>query len=795
MKKYLFILFGLTFLGNSVFGQTKFRVAEKHYDKMRYASAIESYEEAFKFVSPTSEALLELADSYYKVGDMKNAERVYRSYISDSALVNPDLHASFQFAQTLAQNGKYEEAADWFEKYHKVKTLEKDNRGEDFHKAYRHNIHDFYKDSTLFDVFRLDVNSPQADFSPVFYGKGIVFTSGRKMENGVRRVHAWNNAAYLDMYYVDTNGVNERNYNTHIGEEHAAHKSYNYLNSNAKLHSDETYRTSNDSKTLGYHAHVFKGAPTANHSADPKPFSSTLNSRAHDGPCTFNKEQNMIVFTRNNRKGGVSRRSRDKVNKLALYIATKKDSSESWNKPEPFQFNNKEYSFAHPAFSPDGKTLYFASDMPGGFGGMDLFKSKLDGKKWGRPVNLGTEVNTEGNDVFPFVDQNNVLYFSSNGHPGLGGLDLFKFENNVVTHLNYPISSKKDDFGVVIWSDGRKGYLSSNRDLGGFDDDLYFFKASKSMLLKGKTFDAYTKKILKNTRMVLRDEKGNLLGETISDSLGEYSMPIEHEKVYKLKSSAKRYHDTTETIKTAGTRGQIIDKDVYLWNKIDVALLGVVTDRETNKALDNVHVRFEDPKTRLDFFDVRTGENGSFRNAVTEKRINDTIDIDIHLEKDKYLSKTVKFIAIVSDSGEIQLSQKLDLAMDKVKVGTDIGKILHLNPIYFDLSKFDIRPDAALELDKVVTIMQENPTLVIELGSHTDCRSSKKFNQDLSEKRAKASAAYIVSKGIESNRIVGKGYGESKLINNCACEDAKKSSCLEEEHQLNRRTEFLIVKM
>ncbi len=790
MKKGLRILWAFLFLGNFLaVAQNKFSFADKQYNQMRYAHAIEAYEEALKYAKPSYDVYLHLADSYYKVGDMKNAERVFRLYTSDTTLVGLDAKGMYQYAQVLSQNGKYDEAADWFEKYNKIKTLQTDTRGEDFHKAYKHNIYDFYKDSVLFDVYRLDINSPQSDFGPAFYDKGIVFASARKMENGVRRVHSWNNAAFLDLYYIDTSAVNARVYETHHGKEKDTHKTYSYLSGNETLHSDETFRTSNDSRTVGYHAHVFNRDTNQYHSSDPKPFGDKLNSKFHDGPCSFNPKQDMVIFTRNSPK-----KSQDGITKMSLYVSTKKDSLH-WGKPKSFPFNNKEYSIAHPAFSADGKTLFFASDMPGGFGGMDLYKCSFDGKRWSRPTNLGPIVNTEGNEVFPFADVHNVVYFSSNGHPGLGGLDLFKYEDEKVQHLNYPLSSKKDDFGVAVWADGRKGYLSSNRDFGGFDDDLYYFQASKLMILAGKTYDAYTKKVLKNARLVLKDTTGKVIGETTSDSLGDYKLEIEHEKVYNLLGTKEKYYDTTAYITTTGTRGQTVQKDIFLWKKLDVALLGLVTDKETGEPLGDVHVKLADVKTGQDVLDTHTPPDGKFRSMTFEKKYKDTVQFDIHLAKDKYLTKTIRFVALVDSAGDIQINQKLDLTMDKVKIGTDIGKVLNLNPIYFDLGKWDIRPDGAAELDKVAAIMQENPTIVIELGSHTDCRSSKKYNQELSDKRAKSSAEYIVSKGIDPSRIYGKGYGESKLINNCACEGPKKSSCTEEEHQLNRRTEFLIVKM
>jgi outer membrane protein OmpA-like peptidoglycan-associated protein/tetratricopeptide (TPR) repeat protein len=771
-----------------VSAQNKFYFADSEYQKMRYAHAIEAYEEAFKYAKPEASDYANLADSYYKVGDMKNAERIYATYVKLPELVKPDASAMFQYGQTLAQNGKYDEAATWFEKYHEIKTLEDDSRGNDFLKAYRHNIHDFYKDSVLFDVYRLDINSPQADFSPTFYGKGIVFASARKTENVVRRVHSWNNSAFLDLYYIDTNAVNERTYNTHLGKEQASHKSYSYMDANAKLHDDETFLTSNDSRTLGYHAHIYKKDTNAFHSYDPKLFSKQLKSKFHDGPCTFNKAQNVVVVTRNNPKG----RSKNRVNNLALFFAQK--DSANWDKLQPFPYNSKEYNTAHPAMSPDDKTVVFASDMPGGFGGMDLYKTTFDGSNWSKPENLGPKLNTEGNEVFPFVDEHGVLYFSSSGHPGLGGLDLFRFENSKVEHLNYPLSSKKDDFGVAIWADGRKGYLSSNRDFGGSDDDLYYFEASKNMLLAGVTYDANTKEIIPNAKVVLKDTAGTVVAEAMSDEAGAYSFPVLHDKTYKLETSKPKFHTEQLQVSTKGVRTQTMKKDVYLPSKIDLALLGLVTDRETGLPLNDVKVRMVDPKTGEEVFNGST-VGGNFRNSILGKRLKDSVVYDVHLSREGYLAKTVPFMAVINDTSEVKLHEKMDLNMDRAKIGTDIGKVLHLNPIYYDLAKWDIRTDAATELDKVVVLMQENPNIVVELRSHTDCRSSNKFNQELSDKRAKSSASYVVSKGIDKKRISGKGYGESKPVVNCSCEGTAMPACTEEEHQLNRRTEFVIVKM
>lgn len=791
-KKLIYIIL-FSFFPIIGYSQGNFKLADREYDRMRYAHAIEQYEIALKYEEPNLQVYKKLANSYYRVGDMKNAQRVYELYLKDTlSVAYKDADGIFEYAQSLAQNGQYELATEWYKRYHTLNG-HNDSRGMDHHVAYKNNINEFYKDSLLYTLSRLNINSPQSDFSPVFYDKGIVFCSSRKMENGVRRVHSYNNAAFLDLYYVDTTFVNDKAYTTSKAAESYQHKTYSYLHANNELHSDETHYSSNDSYTVGYHAHVFKKKFEDTRTFEPKPFSDVINTKFHEGPATFNKEQNMIVFTRNNYNNGVAKKGEGNVNRLKLFVATK-NSDQKWEKVTEFPYNSADYSVGHPTFAPDGKSIIFASNMPGGQGGTDLYRSTINNGKWSKPENLGSEINTEGNELFPFIDEQGILYFSSNGHPGLGGLDLFKVENGKIKHLSYPISSKKDDFGILVWSKGKKGFFSSNRDFGGFDDDLYMFTSNKIMMLAGKVYDEFRKKILPNSKVVLRDSTGNVVGETTTDSSGAYVMEVERENSYLVKGSKSTFYDTTTSFNTIGYKENLIKQDLYLANNLNVMLRGLITDRETGRAIENVHVRVTEDKTGKDLIEVHTGSQGTFEKLMETLKLKDSLNLHIHLAREGYLAKSVPYNSTVLDT-VIRLHERLDIAMDKVKIGTDIGEILNLKPIYFNLAKWDIRSDAATELDKVVEIMLENPNMVIELGSHTDCRSSKAYNQSLSDKRAKSSAAYIVSKGIDQSRIYGKGYGESKPINQCECEGKRVVPCTEEEHQLNRRTEFIIIKM
>jgi outer membrane protein OmpA-like peptidoglycan-associated protein/tetratricopeptide (TPR) repeat protein len=788
MKGYIYIIMSILVISSNVsLGQGNFRFAHKQYERMKYAHAIEQYENALNYLDANQTVLKNLANSYYNVGDMKNAQRVYAKFFNDTTgTAEKDDKAIFEYAQTLAQNGQYQNAAVWFGKYDQL-VGNKDSRGAEMAKAYKDGINNLVKDSLLYSVKKLSFNSAQSDFGPAFYGNGIVFCSARNMENGVRRVHSWNNAAFLDMYYIDTASFNKWAYQTDLSEEDSTSNTYSYKSANAMLHSDEIQYTNNDSYRVGYYAHMYKEKREIDPSAQAKPFSSTLNTKFHDGPATFNKNQDMIIFTRSNSKG----KDKNKVSHLKLFIGYK-DENGKWGNIQEFPHNSNEYSVGHPSLSDDGKVLYFSSNMPDGYGGSDIYKSLFNEGKWSKPVNLGATINTAGNELFPYIDMSNVLYFSSNGHPGLGGLDLFKFEKEKLVHLDYPISSKKDDFGIAVWDNGRKGYLSSNRQYGGYDDDIYMFTAVKNIKLQGKVFDKITQKLIPGSIISLKDTAGTVLASTVADSVGFYQLEVDYDQYYKITGSRRNYFDSTEQVTTYNILDEVVKQDLYLWNKLDVALVGQVTERETGVPLDSVHVIIKDKRTNKELFSMHTLADGRFREILEELRLKDSISFNINLSKEKYLTKNVSFAALISDT-VVNLHKNLDLVMDKIQVGVDIGKLLDLQPIYFDLGKWDIRLDAAQELDKMVEVMLEHKAIAIELGAHTDCRGGAKYNLDLSDKRAKSSAEYIISKGVDVSRIYGKGYGETKLINHCECEGNKVVPCNEEEHALNRRTEFVVV--
>ncbi len=508
-------------------------------------------------------------------------------------------------------------------------------------------IKELLKETGKYKITNLYANTEDGDFAPSFYKDRIVFASSRTDKSNPKNYN-WNGKPFLDMYVSDIDG--------------------------------------DQLKT-------------------PSVFDKNLNSKMHDGTASFNKDGTFMAFTCNNQD--LTRK--DKYVKLQIFFSSFKDGK--WTKNEPFFLNNKDYSVGHPCLTPDGNTMYFSSDMPGGLGKADIYRIKKDEKgNWGKPENMGNKINTEGDDMFPFFEStNSILFFTSNGHYGLGGLDIFtcaltERECGPVLNAGFPLNTQYDDFSIIANDSITKGYFSSNREGGCGDDDIYFVDISKMNL--GKKIIGVAKdkdmNILPNTFVTLKDDAGNVLDTFTTKANGSYVFLVDADKNFKLTGKKEKYSEGTNTASTYGSEFVV---------KADVTLL-------------------------------------------TEEEI---------IEK-------------------------------KIEAGNDLASIPGLNPIFFDLDKYDIRPDAQTELDKIVKIMNDHPDMVIELGSHTDCRHTKLYNQILSNHRAKASANYIRKRITNPDRIYGKGYGESKLIAGCACEGKVVSDCTEDEHQKNRRTEFIIIK-
>lgn len=364
---------------------------------------------------------------------------------------------------------------------------------------------------------------------------------------------------------------------------------------------------------------------------------------------------------------------------------------------------------------------------------------------------------------------------------------------NAVQHTGPVLNSVNDDFGLIFGVDGQTGYFSSNRDGGIGGDDIYKFSLLEPFLfkatIKGVVADKNTGQPLANAKLAIFDENNVLIATIVTDDAGNYQFDLAPNKTIKLKVNAEGFDGQEQTIQiTSGTNNH----NVLLEKPAFFGLSFLVSDAQTKEVIEGATISLTELKTKTKT-SLQSNKEGS-KLLLSNVAINDVLTVVVTLKKPGYITKTVQKQLLLTQSGYVELSQTMDLTLDKLELGMDIAKLIDIKPIYFDLGKWDIRPVAKIELDKIVKIMNENPSLVIELGSHTDCRSSAQFNMQLSDKRAKASATYIRAKITKPERIYGKGYGESKLLNGCACEGIVKPNCSEEEHQLNRRTEFKIIK-
>lgn len=737
MKKILIVLLPLLMggvRGGLLFSQTKNEIrAAEDYSAYNYTGAINRYEKTAK-----SDAMLRsLADSYFKTREYVNAEKTY-AQLATSPGANPQ--DIVHYISVLLANEKYNDAMSWMEKYSAANFTDKRYAK---YLSQKNLVDKLKTNAGQFTIKNLDINSEQEDFGAVFYKNAVVYTSSREGTKQIARIWNGNKLPYLDLYLAQRSSTGEL--------------------------------------------------------VNVVPFEKSFNKKYHEGPCSFTKNGEVLAFTRND----YAATSADGTRKLQIFISQYSSDSSGfkvakWSAPKGVPFNSADYSVGHPALNSDGTVLYFSSDKPGGYGGVDLYKvNRNPDGTWGRPENLGNKINTPGDEMFPYLHPSGLLFFASNGHEGLGGLDVFvaEMENGEfgrVKNVGAPINSSKDDFSFALDAAMESGYFASNRGGGGGDDDLYSFKMLKPFhfgkIIKGVTKGKDGEK-LEHTDIKIMDDSNRVVKIITSDVDGNYSFDADEGKTYNLSASRKKYFDGKNSADTKTDKDEIV-ADLILEKAPPFSIYFLLKDKATNKPLDSVKVVVIDNMKGKDLTSFITPATGDNRIAVTDKNVGERYSYQIKMEKNGYLGKVLTLNDSVQP-GEI----RAEITMDKIEVGTDIGKIIDIKPIYFDVKKFDIRPDAATELDKIVKVLNDNPNMVIELGSHTDCRGDAASNLKLSDKRAKSSAEYIKKKISNPDRISGKGYGETQLINNCACEGKTKSDCSEDDHAKNRRTEFKIVKM
>ena len=401
--------------------------ATRQFDLMSYANAIDLFEKALKKPEkiPDAQRLTvktKLANAYRLVKDTQNAERVYREIVGSASTFNgEDSKIMMYLAQALASNGKYRESQDAFQKY---MSIQSDDQRKGFLKL-QSNAERLQKNANSYKIEYLNMNSGKADFSPTYYKNGMIFCSNRGEGGLAKRVFCWDNSAFLDLYFLpDLAAIGGQGASSLGGGSNKASK---IQKAGRSLGNDEyTSPTANDSRTVGTYGGISISGGGSYDEVPVSPsnrFSKSLNTKYHEGPAVFTNDAKKVIFTRNNFNSGKYKVSSDGVNKLKIYTAD--DKSGGWANVQEVPFNSTEYSTGHPSITKDDKLVYFVSDMPGGFGGTDIYVVSYNNGSWGTPVNLGKSINTKGNEMFPFVDGNGNLYFSSDGHPGLGDLDIF----------------------------------------------------------------------------------------------------------------------------------------------------------------------------------------------------------------------------------------------------------------------------------------------------------------------------------------------------------------------------------
>lgn len=637
----------------------------RHYDAGEYNLAIQQFDKAAKGKIDAAKLNYYEAESYRQSNRFAEASPYYQKAIEAGTT---EASARLNYAYSLKTQGRYADALAQMQQYVDSKPTNKASLTKAQREVETLRAVDLLsRKQTPIQLKNMsNLNSTGSEFAPVIKGDELIFTASRK-----DRVYKNNGLPMLGLY------------KTKLGQS-----------------LDETG------------------------SGGPQLFSTNvLQADVNEGTPAFSKDGKTMIFARGNngkRKGGVD---------VDLFIS-RLDAASSWSKPLRLPISDSTAWDGSPAFSADGKTLYFASNRAGGSGGIDLYRTNVDASgRFSRPVNMGRDINTAGDEMFPYVAEDGKLYFASDGHPGLGKLDVFVATRSQgvirVENMGQPINSPADDFGFVPL-DKTKGFLVSNRTGGKGDDDIYFYSEPDST----------------TTTLAKIDPKN----------------PTAPNGNFASGPKIVRYF-----------------------------LAGIVQGTEAPiTPIDSARVRILDDATGQPIAEVLTGQPGTFG----KYPLQEGKDYSILVERRGYLTRREPFSMQGKSIPDVFLTQPQTDTTFNVAVLLDratLNKTFVLDNIYYDLNKYNIRTDAAPELDKVVTILKDNPTLKIELSSHTDARDTDAYNLRLSQNRAKAAVDYMVSQGIDASRLTAKGYGETRLI--------VKNARTEEEHQRNRRTEFRILEL
>jgi len=514
-----------------------------------------------------------------------------------------------------------------------------------------------------------------------------------------------------------------------------------------------------------------------------------MNSRLHDGPVTIAEDIDGILFNRNIQPKG-------KKTPARVTIYQKKISTLNDSKAEEIGFFANEFSSVHPFLNGNGSKLYYASDTPEGKGGMDLYMVvRNEDGSCQDPKSLGDNINTPADELYPTLLTDSILVFSSNRASGFGGLDLYAstMDRDGIWSkprlLDLPINSTHDDFYLIETIDEKGKYVFTKNREG--NDNIYSAFIPNTLFggWEVTLLNSETNEVLRGDTVKTQYEVSSITSEVmITDDSGAIKANANGGTLNIVANGYKQSQTTYIAPRHAYFR--TLQQKVALTPVTTMDVNGVVKDEQSGDAINGVKIRIIGGNG-VD--SIVTLDNGTFSQGIDLKKFDLSSYVDIELERAGYRPKSISHVKLESGSTQLDLNSIADLTMKKINIGDDLGVILALNPIYFETAKWDITPQGAVELDKIANMLLDNPQFTIECGSHTDCRSSRKSNQDLSTKRANSTVQYLLKKGVSVIQLKYKGYGEDQPVNDCRCEGAVKTTCSEEELALNRRTEFKVI--
>ena len=806
-KKVILALLLFLIASSSSFAQlSKEKRARKYMEELNYMGAIELYNQILD-KDDNPEAKINIAEAYRKVNDSENGEYWYGQVVQ---LADAEPIHKLYYGQMLQRNGKCDLAKEYYQAY--VDAVPQDQRGQYLVQACDYEDELRTKNAGIYEIVHVDFNSNLDDFSPSYYNDGLVFASERDKGIAVVRTTEWTGNPFNELFQVKRQKE---------GKESAEYI-YN----------------------------------------KPVKYSKKLNSKFHDAAVTFNKDQSIIYFTRNNIMNGKVGKDDDGIIRLKVFLA--RISGEDWEDIKGLPFNSDEYSVAHPTLTADGSKMYFSSDMPGGFGGMDLYMTSMDGNSWGPPINLGARINTEGNEIFPYFDSHSEkLYFGSNGHVGLGGLDIYYMDDlgddqfGDVINMGYPLNTISDDFGIIFGEEGKEGYFTSDREGGVGRDDIYAFRKSAATMeilvideVTGEPIPGATVMSDCSEIEMFTNPEGKIMMDMKMDQCCNFSASME-EYLGNMKEGCTKSVDMGQKVfvEIPLKKKVLFNLDVFVVDPtsgipIEGAMVSLTNDCEGTE-LETV---FTDSTGTLSFelfdeccYTITAKKEGYFGSpvenqctrgltepttlqavvnlspisaSVVELDLNnpdsegydpsyegnpsDNINQDLPIydvEQDLYIDSNSEepfsgtIGNITYEDGQLKDGGSSSAWEQSPTEPGEEGYYAYLLHIYYDFDQSYLRDEAQPEINKLCKMMTENSDLIIEVASHTDSRGSFRYNRSLSQRRAESVVRALMDCGIAEERLVARGYGEKKNVNNCA----NRIPCSEREHQMNRRTEFRVI--